>query len=224
MTSDITLRSIVQAITESDVRALTPDARTTYYLSLCEALGLDPRFKPIEFLEFNGRVIPYVNRGGTDALARRDGIQRTIVERPRVIKMGDAEIVVCVARATDRTGRYEERTATCLMRDPANVFMKCETKAIRRATLALYGVSFIDESELSGMGRADTLAEPARAEATAAYLECAVERLRAELPSLANATREHKATVWASHVNRLASEAAITRQEAHTLLNGAIRR
>jgi len=222
----MTSPDMLAILARGNIASLSEEDRTRYILALCDALGLDPRFKPIDLIPGQGgALVPYLNRGATDALARREGIQRVIVSPAMVVKIGAVECVQCTARATDvKTGRWEESTATVLLKDHANVYMKCETKAKRRATIALLGIGFLDEAELDGIRGADALAENARAQALQAHVEATVERMRPVLPTLAGASEDTRRAYWESQRAQLAIDAGITVREAQAVLKAAIQR
>ena len=222
----MTSPDMLAILARGNIASLSEEDRTRYILALCDALGLDPRFKPVDLIPGQGgALIPYLNRGATDSLARREGIQRTTVVFPKVVEIDGVKCVLCVARATDtKTGRYEERVATAISRDHQNVFMKVETKAIRRATIAVLGVGMLDESELDGIRGADALAEGARAQALQAHVEATTQRIAMELPSLSQATTEEKAEAWKRHRAQLAEAASITISEAQAVLLAAVKR
>lgn len=215
---------VLAIVTQGNLATLTEAQRTDYYLALCDALGLDPRFRPVDFIESQGRVVAYLNRGATDALARREGIQRDIVSRPQVVSIDTVKVVECVASATDRNGRSETRTGTLILKDHATVFMKCETKAIRRATIASLGIGMLDESELSGIRGADALANAARGAALEAHAVAVFDTIASVLPTLASASREQKQAVWNPAVKLLAENASVTLKEAHNALAARLKR
>ena len=212
-------------LARGNIASLSEADRTRYILALCDALGLDPRFKPIDLIPGQGgALVPYLNRGATDALARRDKVQRITVVQPKVVAIGSVECVLCVSRATMPDGRYEERVATSLLRDHANAFMKVETKAYRRATIAVLGIGMLDESELDGIRGADAIADTARAQALQAHVEATVERMKPVLPTLAGASEDTRRAYWEAQRAQLAIDAGITVREAQAVLKAAIRR
>jgi hypothetical protein len=222
----MTSPDMLAILARGNIASLSEEDRTRYILALCEALSLDPRFKPIDLIPGQGgALVPYLNRGATDSLARREGIQRVTVVSPKVVDIDGVKCVLCIARATDtRTLRYEERTATMIMRDHANAYMRCETKAIRRATIAVLGIGMLDESELDGIRGADAIADTARAQALQAHVEATVERMKPILPTLAGASEETRRAYWESQRAQLALDAGITVREAQSVLKAAIQR
>lgn len=135
-------------VTRGDISGLTPQERARYYVQMCDGLGLNPTAQPFAFLKLNGKEVMYATRGATDQLARIHNVTREIVEGPKVIDLAGTKLVYAVAKATLPSGRTETSTATVPLQDPANVLMKCETKAKRRVTMSILGMSILDETEL----------------------------------------------------------------------------
>ncbi len=93
----------------------------------------------------------YATRGCTDQLAAIHKLNREIIDGPKVIDLAGTKLVYAVCRAAHPNGRFETATATVPLTDPVNVLMKCETKAKRRATLSILGLSMLDETELESI-------------------------------------------------------------------------
>src|ERR671925_1079268 len=147
-TTDAISEAIERAVMAGDLADLTTEQRAEYYTAVCRSLGLNPLTKPFEYLTLNGKLRLYALRDCTDQLRRLHGISIYITNRGR---MGDIYIVT--ARAKDRTGREDESTGAVplgnLKGDAlANALMKAETKSIRRVTLSIAGLGWLDETEL----------------------------------------------------------------------------
>lgn len=144
-------RAIVHAtIASGDYSRLDDAQRGDVVLALCRATGLNPLTKPFDFLKLQGKLILYANRNASDQLAAQHRITRKIVRGPEIVDVGGKKLVLCVCEASTPDGRTEHATATVDLADPcglANVYMKAETKAKRRAALAVTGLSILDESE-----------------------------------------------------------------------------
>ena len=142
-----------------DISGLSPENRIRYYLKTCKDLGLNASAQPFAFLRLSGKEVMYPTRGATDQLARIHGVNREIIDGPKVLDLAGAKVLFAVCRAT--LGHRVE-TATAAVPLPAgaenvcNAVMKTETKARRRATLAILGLALLDESEL------DTIPESKR--------------------------------------------------------------
>lgn len=131
-----------------DISGLDPKSRIEYYAQLCERLGLDPYTQPFLPLKLNGKEVLYATRGATDQLARLHNVRREIVARERL-----DDVWLVTVRATLPSGRAEDSQGAVPIGAAkgealANALMKAETKAKRRATLALLGLGMLDESEL----------------------------------------------------------------------------
>jgi hypothetical protein len=146
--ADVTAAVVESLVVKGDISSLRPEERARYYIQLCESLGLNPASQPLAPLKLNGKEILYPTKGATDQLAAIHGVQREIIDGPKVIDLGGQKLVYAVCRATLPNGRSETAISTVPLQDPANVYMKCETKGKRRATLSLLGLGMLDESEL----------------------------------------------------------------------------
>lgn len=162
-------RAIVHAtIASGDYSRLDDAQRGDVVLALCRATGLNPLTKPFDFLKLQGKLILYANRNAGDQLAAQHRITRRIVRGPEIVDVGGKKLVLCVCEASTPDGRTEHATATVDLADPcglANVYMKAETKAKRRAALAVTGLSILDESEARDTGSRAEVANDNTAEA-----------------------------------------------------------
>ncbi len=131
-----------------DLRILKPDERVRYYRYLCAKLSLDPTFAPIQFVELDGKLRPYITRAGAEMLRAKHGVSTSIL-RSEI----QGNLFVVLVRATAPDGRAEESVAVADLRDKrgndlGNACLFAETKAKRRATLSLLGLGyFLDETE-----------------------------------------------------------------------------
>jgi hypothetical protein len=131
-----------------DISALNPGDKAMYYRSLCERLGLDPITQPFLPLKLNGKEILYASRGATDQLARVHHVNRRIIKEETV----NGCYIVTVEAALP-SGRTEQSKGAVSIENAkgetlCNAIMKAETKAKRRATLAILGLGMLDETEL----------------------------------------------------------------------------
>ena len=199
-----TLGRVVESlVVRGDVSALNPEEKARFYVQMCGQLGLNAATQPLAVLKLNGKEIFYPTRGATDQLAAIHRLTREIVDGPRVVDLAGTKLVYCVCRATHPNGRVETAVATVPLTDPANVLMKCETKAKRRATLSILGLGMLDESELETI--------PAAAKEPAAPIDLGVLDTKANEPtarelldtSLAkNLTVADVAATWITHRGR----------------------
>jgi hypothetical protein len=149
-------------VLRGDISGLTAAQKVQHYLGMCRILGLDAATQPLAYLRLSGKEVLYVTRGATDRLAAMHSLNREIIDGPKVIDLAGTKLVIAVCRATLPGGRYETATATLPLSDPATVLMKAETKAKRRATLAILGLGLLDETEVDSIPGAQTV-EPAPA-------------------------------------------------------------
>ena len=140
-----------RVLVEGDLGGLTTGQRESYYLKVCESVGLNPLTQPFEYLKLQGKTILYARRACTDQLRKIHGVSVAIVNRERM-----DGVYVVTARATTPDGRCDESIGAVPLdklqgENLANALMKAETKAKRRVTLAICGLSMLDEAELDGV-------------------------------------------------------------------------
>lgn len=149
----------LQSALGGDLKRLTTEDRLKYYGALCQFTGLNPLSKPFDWLELQGKLILYANKGCAEQLRKIHKVTVEIVER----KFEYGCHIVRV-KATDGLGRTDESIGAVPINERAqgvemaNALMKAETKAKRRVTLSICGLGMLDESEL------DTVREVKRAE------------------------------------------------------------
>ena len=139
-----------------DLAKLTAQERVSYYLAVCNSMGLNPLTRPFEYLNLNGKLTLYAVRNCTDQLRSRHGVSTEIVKRASQGR--DSELYEVIARATTADGRYDESSGVVYIgglrgEALANALMKAETKAKKRATLSLVGLSMLDETEVESIPR-----------------------------------------------------------------------
>jgi hypothetical protein len=144
-------RAIDSIVLRGDLSGLGPAERARFYVQMCEGLGLNPHAQPFAFLRLNGKEILYATRGCTDQLAAMHRVTRRIVDGPKLIDLAGTKLIYCVCEASMPNGRVETSCATVPLTDPANVLMKAETKAKRRATLSILGLGVLDEAEVGSI-------------------------------------------------------------------------
>lgn len=137
-----------QVLIRGDLAALNHQERASYYVRICESLGLNPMTKPFEYLNLNGKLVLYALKACTDQLRSIHGV--SITELTEAERDG---VYIVTAHVCDRHGRTDigkgAVTIANLRGDAlANALMKAETKAKRRATLSLCGLGFLDETEI----------------------------------------------------------------------------
>lgn len=137
-----------------DLSKLTPAQRLYYYRQVCDSLGLNPLTRPFEYITLNGRLSLYASRNCTDQLRATRNVSVTIVARERL-----DDLYVVTARATTPDGRTDESIGVVMLAGLrgdalANALMRAETKAKRRVTLSICGLSWVDESEVPSIPHA----------------------------------------------------------------------
>lgn len=206
--TDLTNARVAESLVlRGDISALSPDERIAYYLQTCKSLGLNPASQPFAFLRLNGKEIMYPTRGTTDQLAANARLNREIIDGPKIVDIGGTKIASATCRATHPNGRVETAMATLPVSDPANLFMKLETKAKRRATLSILGLGMLDEMEVESIpagAKAPSAMGPmpgAEVEAEATPVT-ALDYLRDDLASAE--TLDAVRAAWADHSDAVA--------------------
>ena len=141
-----------------DTGSLTAQQRAGYVVALCRALRLNPLTNPVQFIRLNGKEVLYVTRTATDQLAAIHGLNRKTVRGPEIVDIAGTKVALCTVEVSLPNGRSETATATLPVADPAMLYMKLETKAKRRGTLAILGLGLLAEDEaesIPGAERAD---------------------------------------------------------------------
>jgi hypothetical protein len=146
--------TIAKVLLGGDLAQLTPQQQISYYRAVCDSLGLNPLTKPFDYIRLSGRLVLYATRNATDQIRHRYGISVTITSREVV-----EDTYVVTARATLANGRHDESIGAVPIaqlrgENRSNAMMKCETKAKRRVTLSLVGLSTLDESEIDSIAGA----------------------------------------------------------------------
>lgn len=141
-------------IAKGDLGKLTPEERSRYYLEVCKSVGLNPLTQPFAYITLNGKLTLYALRGCTDQLR---AIHKVSVEDLTETERGDVFIVT--AKVKNGEGRTDMAkgavTIGTLKGDAlANMIMKAETKAKRRATLSICGLGVLDETEIETIPQA----------------------------------------------------------------------
>jgi len=143
--------SIEQALVDGDLSGLDDEARVSYYLHVCNSLGLNPYTKPFDYLRLNGKLVLYARRDCTDQLRKIHKISVMRLERQQL-----GELLVVTATATAPDGRSDSSigavaTGGLKGESLANAMMRAETKAKRRVTLSLCGLGITDDTEVDSI-------------------------------------------------------------------------
>ena len=168
-----------------DITKIPTDDRAEFIAALCRHVGIDPLERPFMIMSDGSgeskRDVVYATRACAAALCRERGLSREIISVEERTVAG-VDMIVARARCTViETGRYDEATGavpilqplkdwsnrpngkgppavTWHMPDPdkaANLVMKAETKAKRRAVLDCVGLGLPDETEVATIARHD---------------------------------------------------------------------
>lgn len=141
------------ALIGGDLRQMSSEQRVQYYLQTCESVGLNPYSKPFEYLQLNGKLILYPRKEAANQLAKKHGIS---FGEPKIQFEGNLIIVSITAR--DRTGRTDSDVGIVATgNDKANAIMKAVTKAKRRVTFSMVGLSFDVEEYEPGKSNAEII-------------------------------------------------------------------
>ena len=172
--TELDVQTLEKVVIGGDLSGLTAGERLSYYSKVCESVGLNPLTKPFEYITLNERLVLYALRSCTDQLRKIHHISVQIVSR----ELADGVYVV-TAKATMPDGREDESIGAVSLEkeignwetsqggkkyfkgngqfkalnpdDRANAIMKAETKAKRRVTLSICGLSMLDETEISSI-------------------------------------------------------------------------
>ena len=179
--------SLIKLILNADYSGMTEKEKAERYLILCKNLNLFPDTKPFEFIKLNDKLVLYPTRACTDQLRNIHNISIEIIDRQTI-----DNIYIVIAKATYPDGRYDIASGAIALEkeegewtksqtgkqyfkkngqytklrgdDLANAIMKAETKAKRRVTLSICGLSMPDETELETIQKQEPISEEAEYE------------------------------------------------------------
>lgn len=139
--------AIEQALIGGDLKALAPAQRVAYYKAVCESLQLNPLTKPFDYIVLNGKLVLYPNADCAEQLRNVKRVSITKLEKQFV-----DGLYLVTAHAQLPDGRMDEATGAVAIEgmkgaERANVIMKAETKAKRRVTLSICGLSGLELSD-----------------------------------------------------------------------------
>ncbi len=145
---------MAEVITKGNLANLSPADRASYYVMVCDSVGLNPATKPFDYITLNGKLVLYATKGATDQLR---GMHRV---SPRILGMEDLDgVYVVTVEATTPDGRADTDIGAVAIKGlqgeaRANAMMKAITKAKRRVTLSLFGLNMLDETEIDSVSSA----------------------------------------------------------------------
>jgi hypothetical protein len=142
---------ISSLVLNGDIGKMSDVMKVQYYNQLCHSLNLNPVTRPFQLLNFQGKQVLYATKDCTEQLRKLNGV--SVVSLEQEIKDG---LCVSKCKVQDSAGRYDIATGVTVIdkldfSSKANMIMKSETKAKRRATLSICGLGMLDESELDTM-------------------------------------------------------------------------
>lgn len=140
-----------QVIIKGDLSKLTPQERTSYYMKVCDSIGLNPLTKPFEYINLNGKLQLYALKACTEQLRGIHGV--SVTDLAETMHEG---VFIVTAKVVNKEGRTDAAKGAVPLAGLkgealANAMMKAETKAKRRATLSLCGLGWLDESEIESI-------------------------------------------------------------------------
>jgi hypothetical protein len=152
---------IEKVIIGGDLSKLSPQERTSYYMSVCDSLNLNPLTKPFEYINLNGKLTLYATRNCAEQLRKNNGVSVTEMTQQTI-----GDVLMITVKGVDKTGRSDVASgAVCLgnLKGEAlcNAYLKCETKAKRRLTLSICGLGMLDETEVDSIPNARKVDHPA---------------------------------------------------------------
>lgn len=138
-------------ILDGDVSKMTANQKVEYVTNLSKSLGLNPLSQPFQIIRFQSKEKLYATKDCTEQLRKIHGVSVT-----ESISERHDELLIVHVKVQDKTGRTDVGTGAVVIGNVkgealANAYMKCETKAKRRATLSICGLGMLDESELDTM-------------------------------------------------------------------------
>lgn len=150
-------KAIVAWIGSGDLAGLKGEELKSLYLATCLSLGLNPLTRPFDLILTapreqgqTGKLVLYPNKGAAEQLRAHHRISTRVVKRELHTELGIYEVIV---RAWMPDGRSVEQSGIVAISGEsakgsytlsgqrlADRLMVAETKALRRATLALVGL------------------------------------------------------------------------------------
>jgi hypothetical protein len=157
-------RPIDDIIMRGDITSIPADKRPEFLSKLALSCGLNPMTQPFELMVLDNKLTIYARKGAADQLRKLHKISSKVTHR-EVLHIGDTardDVYMVWVRLSlpDEDGNYfsdkarQEDAVGAVgiagITDDAlgNALMKCHTKALRRGTLAFWGLGFLDELEV----------------------------------------------------------------------------
>ncbi len=152
---DEQMAKFANLMTTGDFSKMTKPEKDRFCISLAQSLGLMPWPPPFIFIPGqNGKELLYATKSCADQLRKIHKINIEITyQGPLQIGEQINQDIYCVrAKATMPDGRCDEDAGTISLKgkageDLANAILRCVTKAKRRVTYTITGLSLPDETE-----------------------------------------------------------------------------
>jgi len=175
-----------QVIIKGDLSKLSPQERTTYYMKVCESVGLNPLTRPFEYISLNNKLQLYALKACTEQLRGIHDV--SVTDLTESMHEGVFIVTAKVKNGQGRTDAAKGAVPVSGLKGEAlaNAMMKAETKAKRRATLSLCGLGWLDESEIESIPGAKVVpnaGDPQETATTAAVESEAPQQAKAATPS-----------------------------------------
>jgi hypothetical protein len=159
-TPEVDPETIRALVVDGDLSRLTSVQQVKFYNILCETLGLNPMTKPFGYIKLQGKLTLYALKNCTDQLRSKHKIDLAIKQQGIEGSEYSAHVV-----ARMPSGRQDEDIGVVSIEKLSgemlcNAKMKAVTKAKRRVTLSLCGLSFLDESEIDTVKGAQVVRDP----------------------------------------------------------------
>lgn len=154
--------ALAHVLGTGDLAQLTNEQRVGYYLDICQSLGLNPRTRPFDWIEFydpetkTKKLTLYPNKSCAEQLRRQHQISVRVVRReliggdtqePMFVvevegttptgRMGTASKYVPLSGMNRQTNQRYRLTGERL----ANAYAKAETSAMRRLAFSMVGMA-----------------------------------------------------------------------------------
>lgn len=164
-TAESTIKAYERAIILGDLATLSEEDKLAYYRAVCDSVGLNPVSKPFDFTTIKGKLALFANAQCAAQLRSLRKISVTKLQREFVdgLLLVTVEVQDGDTRTDVATGvlPWPSQAGDVNAQERANLIMAAETKAKRRATLSICGLSMLDETEVESIRQQE-------AEATAA--------------------------------------------------------
>lgn len=154
----VSQEAIAKLLMQGDLSSLTMVQRAEFLYHFAVSQGLNPATKPFDLIVLNNKLTLYANRTAADQLRKIKGItSKRLYAGP--LRLGETireDVYMVEFEVADSTGRAEVHVG-CVgiegLKGEAlsNAIMKCHTKALRRGTLSLGGLGFLDELEVESV-------------------------------------------------------------------------